>query len=326
MGVFHVMGLGMSPGAVTSVLHYLRDRLQQSQQAGTDFFGQSGEWNQRGSTGELPDRPPGYVQGLVLLTTPELSSGKISVTYEEGGKKKQGPALDVVKKELRAMHDDLTCKRGATIEFLVAEIPFRNFEIAFERSLAVLKALHPPARTGKEVWVNLTAGDNTLILALHVASALTGAVGRLYCINVPKDIEQRLTHPVQARHLGMPQNDTFWIDLPVLAVQDQQVRSLVLSILEECSDPLEDKIVLAQLNQRWPHAEPLPALEQFRRQYLHAMQAQKLIDRVGEHTVKLGPLGKRVRWYFERAREEIGTTSLRQLESSFPDWAHWEEI
>jgi hypothetical protein len=310
-------------------LHYLCDRLENWSQGEDDFFAQSGEWNQRHSTDDLPERPPGYVQGLVLLTTPQLFAGE-EIKYEEEGRTKKGHAVEVVKMELRRLRQGLTRKPDAEIEFFVALVPFRNFGLAFERSLAVLKALHPLGRTGKEVWVNLTAADNTLVHALQLASSLTGIAGRHYCINAPQGTEPRLAHPINRRVLGSPE-DTFWIDLPVVAVQGRELRTMVLSILESAGGPVRDESVLAQLKQRWyPRDEAdiqsLPEIDQFRRQYLHPMEAQKIIERVGDHIVRVGPLWSRVKSYFELAQRPTTASSLRQLATSNPEWAHWEEI
>lgn len=324
MGVYHVMGLGRSPGAVTSVLHYLKDRLAH-QPTRDEFFGQSGEWKHRSAdTGESA-RPPGYVQGLVLITTPELHSGVVQARFERAGKLQEGNAIEIVRNELQDLRHGLTCDAAASIEFLVAEVPFRMFDLAFERSLAIMRALHPPGKTGKEVWVNLTAGDNTLNLVLHTVASLTGTVGRLYCINVSGEQERQLTHPVANQCIGT-KTDTFWVDLPFIAVQDNELRAATLRILEE-NGSLDDTMLLDRLkSSQWKIIDQIPDIEGFRRQILHSMAAQRLIERVGEHQVRIGPMWKRLSRYFELVSRRGEETSLRKLAVSNPDWAHWEEL
>lgn len=326
MGVYHVSGLGISPGAVTSVLHYIADRLSRRQSNDEAFFGQSGEWRHRQEAAGQSARPAGYLQGLVLLTTPEIFSGKLPVRIQQGGVEKEYKVLDVVKSELRKHHRHLTGGVDSPVEFCIVQVPFRDFDRAFDRSLDVLHSLHTPGKTGKEVWLNLTAGDNTLMLALNLAAALTGSVARLYCINVAKDKERELRHPVKASHIGT-ENDRFWIDLPVLAVQDHELRTLVLRTLEAESQPLDDKKLCGLVRQQWLRAnQPLPEIEQFRRQYLHPMQSQQLIQRVDEHVVQIGPAWERIRRFYLKASGEPTATSIRDLASKHPDWAHWEEI
>lgn len=323
MGVFHVMGLGTSPGAVTSVLHYLKDRLA-SPARRTVFFGQSGEWGHRQSPEEQAGRQAGYVQGLVLLTTPELSAGTIRGCYEKDGRTLDGKVVDVVRTELKSLREQLACSASSKIELLTAEIPFRNFDLAFERSLAVVQALHPFGRTGKEVWANLTSGDNTLVLALNTVVVLTGTVGRLYCTNVPKTQEHRLTHPIPRSELGS-EKDSFWVDLPYIAVQDNELRSVTLRILEREQVPLNDESVLARIHQEWVSPVALPSIEHFRRLLLHPMEAQKLIERTDKYVIRIGPLGTRLRKYFESASQPTLAESLRKLAEINPEWAKWEE-
>src|SRR4030095_15239240 len=68
MGVFHFMGLGRAPGAVTAAISYLATRYERWNGSDAHFFATSGEYGQTGKRGD--------VQALVLFTTPEVMYGK----------------------------------------------------------------------------------------------------------------------------------------------------------------------------------------------------------------------------------------------------------
>jgi hypothetical protein len=68
MGVFHFMGLGRSPGAVTAAISYLAARYERWHDTDARFFATSGEFGQEGKRGD--------VQALVLFTTLEVIAGK----------------------------------------------------------------------------------------------------------------------------------------------------------------------------------------------------------------------------------------------------------
>jgi len=72
MGIYHLMGLGRSPGTVIGPLTYLAHRYNRWNADDRRFFARSGEVRQR-QVGEKV----GDVQALVLFTTPEVLSGQV---------------------------------------------------------------------------------------------------------------------------------------------------------------------------------------------------------------------------------------------------------
>jgi hypothetical protein len=72
MGVYHLMGLGRSPGAVTGAISYLAHRYKRWNSDDGEFFGRSGEVEQRNRGEKVGD-----IQALVLFTSPEIISGNL---------------------------------------------------------------------------------------------------------------------------------------------------------------------------------------------------------------------------------------------------------
>ena len=71
MGVYHLMGLGRSPGAITGPLSYLSHRYQRWNTDDQRFFSRSGEVVQRRRGDKVGD-----VQALILFTTREVLTGQ----------------------------------------------------------------------------------------------------------------------------------------------------------------------------------------------------------------------------------------------------------
>jgi hypothetical protein len=105
MGVYHLMGLGRSPGTVIGPLTYLAHRYSRWEPEDQAFFAGSGEAALR-QTGQSA----GDVQALVLFTTREILQGDLpSFGYIEnppgrvaqGPLRKGGPMKEVLRAHLR---------------------------------------------------------------------------------------------------------------------------------------------------------------------------------------------------------------------------------
>ena len=75
MGVYHLMGLGTSPGAVTAPLSYLANRYKRWGKEDQGFFARSGEARHRAEK-----KKSGDVQALVFFTTSEVLEGQLSAS------------------------------------------------------------------------------------------------------------------------------------------------------------------------------------------------------------------------------------------------------
>ncbi len=73
MGVYHLMGLGRSAGAVTGPLTYLAHRYGRWNDDDRRFFARSGEVAQREQGQKVGD-----IQAIVLFTTREVLDGTVS--------------------------------------------------------------------------------------------------------------------------------------------------------------------------------------------------------------------------------------------------------
>jgi len=185
MGVYHLMGLGRSPGAVIGPLTYLAYRYQRWNAEDQAFFARSGEARQREAGGKVDD-----IQAILLFTTREVLSGTVlAFDYVDNrpGRVAKGPQVpcglmkEVLRRLLRREWPAISGGRPEGTVFW-CEVDRRDIFTTYERVIRVVAALASVGGQGKEMWVNLTGGNNVINFALELASTLSGAVARLYYV------------------------------------------------------------------------------------------------------------------------------------------------
>lgn len=103
MGVFHLSGLGLNPGAVTIPLTYTYFLLKQSKEgdlASQQFFAHSGEKQER-----LKGKP----EAIIVFTSKEVISGEL----QSGDRAEAGPLL----KDILKLHKGLEEESQSTRNF-----------------------------------------------------------------------------------------------------------------------------------------------------------------------------------------------------------------
>ena len=185
MGVYHLMGLGRSPGAITGPISYLAHRYQRWNEEDRAFFARSGEVRQREAGEKVGD-----VQALVLFTTREVLNGEV-LAYEfvenppgriaTGPKQPRQPMKEVLRQLLRREWPAISGGRPFGTIFW-CEVDRRDIRTTYERVIRVVAALSGVGGQGHEMWGNLTGGNNVINFALELAATLSGAVARLYYV------------------------------------------------------------------------------------------------------------------------------------------------
>jgi len=154
MGIYHIMGLGRSPGTVIGPLTYLAHRYQRWEVDDRRFFARSGEVRQRRAGQKVGD-----VQALVLFTTPEVLSGQVpAFGYVDNppgriatGPEKSGGSMkeilrDLLRCEWRAISGG---RREGTVFW--CEVDRRDIRTTYERVVRVVAALAGAGGQGKEM-------------------------------------------------------------------------------------------------------------------------------------------------------------------------------
>lgn len=319
MGVYHLMGLGRSPGTVIGPLTYLAHRYQRWNAEDQRFFSRSGEVKQREAGKKVGD-----VQALVLFTTREVLNGEVPVQdyvdnppgrIAEGPVQKNGKMKDVLRSLLQREWPAISGgRREGTIFW--CEVDRRDIRTTYERIIRVVAALAGVGRQGKEMWVNLTGGNNVINFALELAATLSGEVARLYYVQAE--------NPAAEKCVRFTAENGYWVDLPVMPLSLGRLSRVIIDLLTGGPLPLEDLYSILQ-NDFWDLSRGLTSEEVLREEYLAPLWKQGLIAEANGGYV-VGPQWELVRPYqevLEKARQ-AGQT-LEQLAKQ-ESWIEQEEL
>ncbi len=328
MGVFHFVGLGRSPGAVTVALSYLASRYQRWDESDRAFFATSGEVGQTAK--------PGDVQALVLFTTPEVRQGAVlaqpyidnQAGFSRGKEVPEGqPMREALTGVLRSDLPQLSGGRPAVAVYWCDYDRSRPTQ-TFERVARALLAAKPSGKLGKEVWVNLTGGTNVLNSAFDLAASLTGVPARMYYVLA--DNIRCVRHTLPGDKLGVAGSDRLWVELPIVnaALSPQH-----LMILLELPNKPPGYLISDLYSRLKGYGEPFEHVEspeQLNLQYLVQLRSQRLatLDEA-QGRVCVGPQWEVLARYYESIPAPVGTSdpedvTLDEL-AGREDWFHRDD-
>ncbi len=307
MGVYHLMGLGLSPGTVIGPLSYLAHRYQRWNAEDQAFFARSGEVKQRKAGEKVGD-----VQAIVLFTTREVLNGeKAGLPYKYAdnppgrvppeARTIQGrldkPMKEVLRQLLRREWPAISGGRPYGTVFW-CEVDRRNIRTTYERVIQVVAALASVGGQGKEMWINLTGGNNVINFALQLAATLSGEVARVYYVQAE--------NPAAEKCVRFTAENGYWVELPVLPLSLGRLSQTIIRLLEE-RGPLDVGSLFSRLKtEYWDLSGGLESEEVLRDQYLEPLWKQGLIVETGDGTYVVGPQWHLVQPYlqaWEQARQ-----------------------
>lgn len=286
MGVYHLMGLGLSPGAVTGSISYLAYRYQRWNSEDREFFSRSGEVAQRESGQKVGD-----MQSLVLFTTRDVLEGldemgrpiseEFSYIDNKPGyiQKKPEKNFDLPMKDLLSdlvKREWLGISGGRTTGYIFwCEVNRREIVPTYERIVKVIASLTEVGNLGKEIWINLTGGNNVINFALELAATLSGDVNRLYYLQLANQAADKCVRFTDT------DEKNYWVDLPVMPLALSEINRAVLAFLER-----EIKADLNTLHSHLSgtHWNILQGMspESFRKSYLEPMWQRNFIANEGD--------------------------------------------
>lgn len=187
MGVFHVSGLGTSPGALTmplSIVYILQAGAQLGIKEARDFFAGSGEREGKGSYEKIPGLP----EYVIVFDSPGAIEGKedVSLRYESkwfrmnsknNPEKIEKPIVRYINNLIDYLETTFSVSLKPPKNLYLVKTDFQNFEDAFYKIGVTLEGLRD-----KEVWLNLIGGSNQINLALLLAGAYTMVPSRYYYV------------------------------------------------------------------------------------------------------------------------------------------------
>lgn len=332
MGVYHLMGLGRSIGAIIGPVSYLTHRYQRWDNGDQQFFSGSGEVRQK-QTGEKA----GDIQALVFFTTKEVLTGYdeknnrdfLSFDYIDNcpgrvddKRPQKGQPMKKVLPQLLAKELRTAKSKRQTISIFWCEIDRRNIALIYDRVVQVVAALAGVGGQGKEIWVNLTGGNNVTNFALELAANLSGSISRIYYVQAENEIAEKCVHFTSEKN--------YWVELPAMPLALSRLHHAILEILSKCpSIPAQD--IYSRLSQEYYDLMRGLTQEILSDAYLVTMWKQRLIIETQPHDSKpsayaVGPQWELIKPYedvLHKARQRKLT--LEQLAQQ-ENWISHEEL
>lgn len=306
MGVWHISGLGLNPGAITVPLTYLYILLKaatKGDQKALKFFETSGESNQ-----ELKGAP----EALVIFTSKEVIEGK------ERGKPRNEKITDnwfrskfikstpiTLCNYLEKLFNSIQDEDFATFydnewikEINLIQVDFQDFNKCFPISYITINALKK-----KEIWINMVGGSNPINSSLILSAGFVEVNAKIYYVFEP---DVSYLHPSIPRpDFNNPNTDLLISKLNLFPFFSLDIGKLTRRINErfdnrgEILNVKEIEMILEEL--RLPN------------QYVAKLIAGGWV-RIENEKVKRGEMLRRWNRFFE---------NVRTFPENYSDWKKW---
>lgn len=327
-GVYHLMGLGRSPGAVIGPISYLSYRYNRWNAEDQRFFARSGEIKQR-QHGQVV----GDIQSLVFFTTRDVltakdESGKTFHAYNyidnrsgqsRGAEQQGGPMRDTLKRLLKQEWPSISGGRKASTIFW-CEVDRRDTHSTYERIVRVMAALGAVGGQGKEVWANLTGGNNVINFAMQLAATLSGKVARLYYVQAEDSTAEKC--------LRFTSENGYWVDMPMMPLDLSEINLGVLDTLDQDGPLNVEKLYgrLTHSEKYWNLFSNINSSDSFKDIILTSMWKQGLIAESEKGCYTIGPQWELIQPYrmvLQTAKTE--KLSIEELAKKL-DWIEKDDI
>ena len=298
MGVYHAMGLGLSPGAVTMPLNALLTRLLLASKGDVNarrFFSGSGERSGRDVAGKI--------EGLIFFTSKGVCNNETKffeycsneIGNMHGRQNDRKPArkefMKILSEIFSVNHLEKLNKNfniGANSEQIEKIIP-RNipiffvdiargdFDTTFERVFLVLHSLGMSGSLGKETWANITSGDNPVNASLITAGYITGNIRRMYYFQVENKY-LKLINPWTSK---IEDFLSCWKELPVYPVGIDRVEYWILKeINSKKNKSIKEEELTSYLKNLIPTIDPSLSTESryIKNRFILPLRGQRLIE------------------------------------------------
>jgi len=336
MGAYHLMGLGLSPGAVTGPISYLTELYNNWEDEGQYFFSRSGEEEQR-----KDDKKVGDIQAIVLFATKEIIEGDKSDFYAEKylkndpgrenttKKEKHEPMKKVLESLLKEEWQKISGGRKTGCIFW-CEVKRRGSEETlkeqtFKRVAQVVACLAKGSGAqGKEIWMNLTGGNNVINFALQLAASLSGgAVGRLYYVQAANENAEKCVRYTN--------KESYWVELPVMPLVMSDLNHAILDFLDE-GKAMRDQDLYSRLKNQHSHlCQSFSSPQDFKEKCLRSMKKIGFISVEKDTGIcTVGSRWKLIQEYETIMQEAIDKAERERLTieklKSQNDWLTMQEI
>lgn len=268
MGVWHISGLGISPGALTvptTSVYLLLKAAEEGESRACEFFETSGERDQKEGTIR------GFPEGMVIFTSKEVLEKKFSRRngikdrwFKNTGKEISVPR--VACKFIRDLHRELFDGYDIPKIYYLA-VDHRDFKRALPVIYHTVNALGTMG--GKELWANMVGGTNQINASILIAGTLSGAISRYYYYFEQDNdlLHLDLEKPKERISKGqIEQILSKWFQLPIFDFGWGEVSNTINRLMEQHNNVLPLSVLKEELEKTG-----------MRRQYLAKLTGSRLI-------------------------------------------------
>lgn len=249
MGVWHISGLGISPGALTvptTSIYLLLKAAKEGEPTACGFFETSGERTQKEGTIR------GFPEGFVIFTSKEVLEKKISRRSEIKDRwfKNTGREISVPRvayKFISDLHEELFGEY-AIPEIYYLAVDYQDFKNALPVIYTTVNALG--TKGGKELWANMVGGTNQINASILTAGALSGAISRYYYYF---EQDNDLLHPDIEKPKGriskgqIDQILSKWFQLPIFDFGWGEISNTVNRLMDQYSNKVPLTVLKEEL-------------------------------------------------------------------------------
>lgn len=250
MGVWHISGLGISPGALTvptTSIYILLKAAEEGNSRACEFFETSGEKTQKKGTLR------GFPEGIVVFTSREVIEKKFSRRSEIKDRwfRNAGKEISVPRFACKFIHDlHRELFDGYELpEIYYLAVDYQDFKKALPVIYHTVNALGTMG--GKELWANMVGGTNQINASILTAGSLLGAISRYYYY-FEQDTD--LLHPDLEKPKGKISDEQIdqvlskWFQLPIFDFGWGEVSNAINRLMEQYSNMLPIAVLKEELD------------------------------------------------------------------------------
>ena len=197
------------------------------------------------------------------------------------------------------------------------EVDRRDICTTYERVVQVVAALAGVGRQGKEVWANLTGGNNVTNFALELAATLSGSVARLYYVQAENPEAEKCVHFTAA--------NGYWVELPVMPLALGRLNRAIIDLLAKRGPVSQANLYSILQKDYWNLSRGLESEEVLREEFLSPLWKQGLIAETPNGYI-VGPQWELIQPYQDVLERSKRTNRTIEILAQEELWLEREEL
>jgi len=198
-------------------------------------------------------------------------------------------------------------------------------EQTFKRVAKVVASLAKGSGAqGKEIWMNLTGGNNVINFALQLAASLSGGeVSRLYYVQAANENAEKCVRYTN--------KESYWVELPVMPLGMSDLNHAILKLVTQEESIKDEEIYNRIKNDHWDLCQNFNSSDDFKDRCLRAMKKIGFISVEKDTGIcRVGSQWKLIQQYEQIMKEVLDKAEREKLTIeklvSQEDWITMQEL